>query len=49
MTSFSSGVSEPDVVSVISLDDFPSMNLSGLFLNPSEDVQAVAGFRFSGS
>lgn len=49
MTSFSSGVSEPDVVSVISFNDFPLINVYNFSLNPKKDDPAVAGFRFRGN
>ena len=41
MTSFSLGVSKPDVISVISLNNFHLMNMSSVSLNPSEDVPAA--------
>lgn len=49
MTDFSLWVSEPDVISVISLNDFPLINLSNVSLNPREDVPAVSGSKFKGS
>lgn len=49
MTSISSGVSKPDVISVISLNDFPLINACNSFLNPRKTDPAVAGFRFGGT
>lgn len=46
MTNFSLGVSEPDIVYVISLNDFPLINVSSLSLNPGKAKPAVAGLRF---
>lgn len=49
LTSFNSGGSESNVISVISFNDFSLINVDNSSLNPRRADPAVAGFRFRGS